>query len=156
MRLDNKLGQWLSKLFDIHHPTHHWWWRLDDKFLIDSTKFITGNQLELITAVGTKLNKQWNDGCKAALTSRSSNDTKSLKKFFICKHNSKNIREDKFHFSGYSILIFQSLIQLWNCVDTIWKLEPIGKKITPYLLGLFHTLPSTFLKKIPNFFSMQN
>ena len=37
-------GQWISKLFDIHCPTYHWQWSLDEKPLIVPTTFFSRNK----------------------------------------------------------------------------------------------------------------
>ena len=41
--LDDEYGRWISKLIDIHRPTHHRPWRLDGESLIVPTKFISGD-----------------------------------------------------------------------------------------------------------------
>lgn len=43
--LDDELGRWISKPFDIHRPTHRLWLRLDNEHLIVLTKFITGEEV---------------------------------------------------------------------------------------------------------------
>ena len=44
MWLDDELGRWISKLFDIYHPNHRRRWRLVNEASIVPTKFITGDE----------------------------------------------------------------------------------------------------------------
>ena len=42
--LGDEPRRWISKLFDIHRPTHRRWWKLADEPLIVPTTFISGDE----------------------------------------------------------------------------------------------------------------
>ena len=82
----------------------------------------------------------WNDECKAALKSRSTNDNAG-KQFFTCKTSGKKISISR----EYDISVSQRI------VDTTRKLEPVGK-ITLYVISQCWLTPC-ILKAFTNYIS---
>ena len=68
----------------------------------------------------SKANTRWSDGCKAALSSRSTNDDPTLIRIFHIQTQQENIREVDFYFPNDNISISEGSLY------KIFKLEPIG------------------------------